>query len=86
MILRSFSIYFFSFLIFRSSDLFLSIATEKLNITPNAQTISKGDAPKPFDGHFFDIPVHLGEIRTDEQGRLIVLGGLGVSGRTIDGE
>ena len=31
------------------------------------------------DGKFLDNPVYLGEIRTDDQGRLIFLGGRGVS-------
>jgi hypothetical protein len=34
-----------------------------------------------FDsGRFFDVSVYLGELRTDEDGRLLVLGGRGVSG------
>jgi L-Lysine epsilon oxidase N-terminal/L-lysine epsilon oxidase C-terminal domain len=33
-----------------------------------------------FKGEFFGIPVSLGELRTDEAGRLIILGGQGVSG------
>ena len=37
-----------------------------------------------FDqGRFFDIPVPLGELRTDAHGRLLVLGGFGASGSTI---
>lgn len=37
-----------------------------------------------FDtGHFFDVAVPLGELRTDEQGRLLVLGGHGASGSLL---
>lgn len=36
------------------------------------------------DGEFLGIPVHLGELQTDELGRLIVLGGNGASGCTKD--
>ena len=32
------------------------------------------------DGRFMDIPVTLGELRTDADGRLIVLGGFGKAG------
>ena len=41
--------------------------------------------PERFDdGSFMGTPVYLGEIRTDEEGRLVVLGGHGVS-RSSDG-
>ncbi|MBV8457749.1 MAG: LodA/GoxA family CTQ-dependent oxidase, partial [Acetobacteraceae bacterium] len=33
-----------------------------------------------FNGELFGSPVSLGELRTDEAGRLIILGGQGVSG------
>lgn len=55
----------------------------KLSITPGARTIDRPDAHGEkyhFDGgKFFDIPVALGELRTDRQGRLLVFGGLGKS-------
>ncbi len=39
-----------------------------------------------FDGgRFFDIDVSLGELRTDDAGRLIVLGGRGASGPAVSG-
>lgn len=37
------------------------------------------DRTKQFNGHFFSQPVYLGELRTDEAGRLIFLGGRGLS-------
>lgn len=53
----------------------------QLAITPSARTVSgKKAGPARFDdGAFMGKPVYLGEIRTDEAGRLIVLGGHGVS-------
>jgi hypothetical protein len=58
----------------------------KLAITPSERQVEGSDAgPERFDdGSFMGSPVYLGEIRTDEAGRLIVLGGHGVS-RSIDG-
>jgi L-Lysine epsilon oxidase N-terminal/L-lysine epsilon oxidase C-terminal domain len=58
----------------------------QLSITPSAQTVDGFDAqPKRFDdGSFMGSPVYLGEIKTDEEGRLLVLGGHGVS-RSSDG-
>lgn len=52
-----------------------------LSITPNPHTIKGANAkPKAFDdGQFMGKKVYLGEIQTDEAGRLIVLGGHGVS-------
>src|SRR4051794_39830279 len=38
------------------------------------------------DGCFFDEPVYLGELQTDDSGRLIVLGGFGKSERTPEGK
>jgi L-Lysine epsilon oxidase N-terminal/L-lysine epsilon oxidase C-terminal domain len=54
----------------------------QLDITPLAKTISgPSQTSSPFDdGKFFDTPVYLGELRTDEKGRLIVLGGRGATG------
>jgi L-Lysine epsilon oxidase N-terminal/L-lysine epsilon oxidase C-terminal domain len=53
-----------------------------LEITPSPKTISGvNSAPLTFDdGAFFGTPVYLGELRTDDQGRLIVLGGRGATG------
>jgi hypothetical protein len=54
---------------------------ERLAITPGARTVSGRDAkPKAFDdGEFMGSKVYLGEVSTDEAGRLIVLGGHGKS-------
>lgn len=53
----------------------------RLAITPAPRTVSGTKAaPRRFDdGEFMGKKVYLGEIRTDEAGRLIVLGGHGVS-------
>ncbi len=55
----------------------------KLAITPKARSITgvKKSGRKYWfdDGKFLDTAVYLGEIRTDEKGRLIFLGGHGVS-------
>ena len=55
----------------------------KLAITPKARSIAgakKSGRKYCFDdGKFLDAAVYLGEIRTDEKGRLIFLGGHGVS-------
>jgi hypothetical protein len=53
-----------------------------LVIDPGPRTISgAGQHGQMFDtGTFLGNPVYLGELRTDEQGRLQVLGGRGVSG------
>jgi hypothetical protein len=53
----------------------------RLAITPRARTVSGAKAgPERFDdGEFMGTTVYLGEVRTDEAGRLIVLGGKGVS-------
>lgn len=58
----------------------------KLAITPSKRQVEGPDAgPERFDdGSFMGTTVYLGEIRTDEDGRLIVLGGHGVS-RSSDG-
>ncbi|HEV7403677.1 MAG TPA: LodA/GoxA family CTQ-dependent oxidase [Chthoniobacteraceae bacterium] len=61
----------------------------RLAITPPAKSISgrsqQGAAHRFSEGKFFDIPVPLGELRTDEEGRLLVLGGAGLSSRTAAG-
>ena len=59
-------------------------ARDGLAIDPGPRTISGGDvsggAEHQFDtGEFLGTPVYLGELRTDEAGRLIFLGGRGVS-------
>jgi hypothetical protein len=58
----------------------------QLVITPSPRTVEGHNAePQRFDdGSFMGQPVYLGEVRTDEQGRLVVLGGHGVS-RSCDG-
>jgi hypothetical protein len=57
-----------------------------LEITPGLRSISGASKSGPKyhfdDGVFLDIPVALGELRTDEAGRLLVFGGYGVSGHT----
>jgi hypothetical protein len=52
-----------------------------LAITPSPQSICGADRPEQRfdDGAFMGTSVYLGSILTDEQGRLIVLGGHGVS-------
>ena len=54
-----------------------------LVIDPGPITINginqSGDNFKFNKGKFFDVEVPLGELRTDEKGRLIVLGGFGKS-------
>lgn len=59
----------------------------KLVIDPGPRTVSgAGQQSSPFDtGRFFDTPVYLGELRTDEAGRLLFLGGRGVSGSPFPG-
>jgi hypothetical protein len=55
-----------------------------LAITPGPRTVrgkavGRADAPRFDTGKFQDEPVYLGELRTDDRGRLLVLGGLGKS-------
>lgn len=54
----------------------------KLVIDPKAREISGMNmCSQPFDtGTFLDAPVNLGELRTDEDGRLLFVGGFGRSG------
>ncbi|HEY6236357.1 MAG TPA: LodA/GoxA family CTQ-dependent oxidase, partial [Candidatus Elarobacter sp.] len=53
---------------------------KKLTIDPGAHAVSGAKAkPVALEGAFFDKPVYLGELRTDEDGRLLFLGGRGVS-------
>lgn len=58
-----------------------------LVIDPGEQSISgRGQAPVPFTNTKSHIPIKsLGELRTDESGNLLVLGGLGESNRTAQG-
>ena len=62
----------------------------KLAIIPSAKKITgvsqRGTAFHFDDGCFFDTPVYLGELQTDNSGRLIVLGGRGKSERTAEGK
>lgn len=52
----------------------------RLVIDGGPRSISKGDPPRRVDGGaFLDRPVELGELRTDPDGRLLVLGGRGES-------
>ncbi|MEO9188830.1 MAG: LodA/GoxA family CTQ-dependent oxidase [Acetobacteraceae bacterium] len=53
----------------------------KLEITPQPRQLSEPNRRAVFDdGRFMDIAVCLGEIRTDAESRLIVLGGYGKAG------
>lgn len=56
-------------------------ARHKLAIDPGPRSVTGRDQRStPFDtGKFFDVPVYLGELRTDAVGRLVFLGGRGVS-------
>lgn len=59
---------------------------DSLVINGKPHSISKPNVEKgnKFEGKFFNEDVYLGEMRTDEKGRLIMLGGHGVSAN-IDG-
>ncbi|HEY1109122.1 MAG TPA: LodA/GoxA family CTQ-dependent oxidase, partial [Opitutaceae bacterium] len=67
----------------RRNSNFYGDAREQLIIDPGQKTISgasQGGEGYRFDeGKFCGKPVYLGELRTDEEGRLLVLGGHGVS-------
>jgi L-Lysine epsilon oxidase N-terminal len=54
---------------------------EKLVINPNPRSVSgRNQRSQPFDtGVFLDSAVYLGELRTDKEGRLLFIGGLGKS-------
>lgn len=60
---------------------------EQLVIDPGPRSVSGANQHSaPFDtGKFFDQDVYLGELRTDDSGRLIFLGGKGVSGSPLSG-
>src|SRR5258708_1369953 len=59
----------------------------KLIIDPGPRSVSgRNQKSAPFStGRFFDTPVDLGELLTDADGRLIFLGGRGVSGSPFPG-
>jgi hypothetical protein len=61
----------------------------KLDVRPKPRTIGGASRQSPEavfdDGAFYDERVTLGELRTDEAGRLVFLGGLGRSGPRVQG-
>ena len=65
----------------RRNPLVTGAARAALAIKPSARTIGGTHASgvQFDDGKFKDTPVNLGELRTDDVGRLLVLGGHGVS-------
>lgn len=66
----------------------IKIGRDALSITPGARSIATAATQGPdyhfTGGKFFGLEVALGELRTDEKGRLRVFGGLGKSA-SIDG-
>lgn len=60
---------------------------EKLVIDPGPRSVSgRKQKSSPFDtGKFLGQPVYLGELQTDDEGRLIFLGGKGKSGSPLPG-
>ncbi|WP_323769808.1 LodA/GoxA family CTQ-dependent oxidase [Antarctobacter sp.] len=60
---------------------------ERLSIRPTARQVSGCNAQaEPFnDGDFFGKPIYLGELRTDEAGRLMFFGGRGKSEPIVPG-
>lgn len=65
----------------RRNPKYRRILRNALMVNPGARRVSgRNDSTRPFDtGKFLGQPVYLGEIRTDDDGRLIVLGGRGTS-------
>ena len=65
----------------RNADVPAAHREQRLVIDPGPRTVRGRDQLGPaFDtGTFFGEPVYLGELRTDEAGRLVFLGGRGVS-------
>lgn len=64
----------------RNASLATPAARQSLVIDGGLQTIRGKNTNKvPFVGQFTGVPVYLGELRTDAQGRLLFLGGHGVS-------
>ena len=58
----------------------------KLMIRPDPVTIYGNDQTSAaFNGKFFDTDVYLGELRTDDAGRLLFLGGFGVAASPFAG-
>lgn len=68
----------------RRNAVYAGAARRELEIRPAPRTIqganTQGLAYHFDDGHFLGTPVELGELRTDEAGRLLVLGGQGKAG------
>jgi L-Lysine epsilon oxidase N-terminal len=62
------------------------IDRKALAITPAARSVAGASQPEQRfdDGTFMGIPVYLGSVLTDETGRLLVLGGRGVSASYTD--
>lgn len=60
---------------------FTGASRAKLIIDPGQHSIAgkANETPVPLEGTFVETPVYLGELRTDEEGRLLFLGGRGVS-------
>ncbi|WP_299603188.1 LodA/GoxA family CTQ-dependent oxidase [uncultured Tateyamaria sp.] len=60
---------------------------ERLSIRPNARHVSGPNTTSDAfdDGTFFGKPVYLGELRTDDQGRLLFFGGHGKSEPLVPG-
>jgi hypothetical protein len=65
----------------RNRELLTGSDRLRLDIVPTPRSIAGPDAPavKFGDGMFWDKPVYLGELRTDAEGRLIFLGGMGAA-------
>ncbi|WP_224651203.1 LodA/GoxA family CTQ-dependent oxidase [Pectobacterium versatile] len=63
----------------RRNPLIAGAQRKSLEIRPSVKTISgtNSDGVQFDDGNFKGVPVNLGELRTDAQGRLLVLGGHG---------
>lgn len=68
----------------RRNAAYAGAARRELEIRPTPRTIQGADtqglAYRFDDGRFLGTPVELGELRTDEAGRLLVLGGQGKAG------
>jgi len=65
----------------RRNPLITGVQRKTLEITPTPKKISGTDESGVYfdDGKFKDVPVELGELLTDSEGHLLVLGGHGVS-------
>lgn len=62
-----------------------SIEEESLVIDAGRITVSGRNRLVPAEGAFLGTPVRLGDIRTDGEGRLVVLGGFGLSRSPVGG-